>query len=284
MPKHVLYNEYKPLCYTKVKEKIKIMENLFSISKTAKMVNMTAETLRHYDRIGLVHPHKVDEWTGYRYYSPEEIVRLNTINALRCMDMPLKKIKEILNFNDFNKIIDFLNQAEIAASRKINELNKAKERIERAKKHYTSKMSADTQNGEIFVQKLPKRVIMLADNLDKPTMDNLWNYHRHFYTQINEGERDKFSFEDTAGVYEKDGKKNMFAISDKYVPSKNLIELPAGDYLSVNCGENKRDEFTKKLIETAKQKYFVCPTFVVSIVRLTGILQWDYQIQVLIKK
>ena len=68
-------------------------------------------------------------------------------------------------------------------------------------------MSADTQNGEIFVQKLPKRVIMLADNLDKPTMDNLWNYHRHFYTQINEGERDKFSFEDTAGVYEKDGKK-----------------------------------------------------------------------------
>ena len=62
------------------------MKEFFSISETAKIVNMTTETLRHYDRIGLVKPFKVDEWTGYRYYSQREIVRLNTIRALRCMD------------------------------------------------------------------------------------------------------------------------------------------------------------------------------------------------------
>lgn len=42
------------------------MKDFFSVSQTAKIVDMTAETLRHYDRIGLVKPCKVDEWTGYR--------------------------------------------------------------------------------------------------------------------------------------------------------------------------------------------------------------------------
>ena len=72
------------------------MEKLFSVSQTAKTVDMTAETLRHYDRIGLVKPCKVDEWTGYRYYSRQEIVKLNTIRALRVMDLTLAEIKKIL--------------------------------------------------------------------------------------------------------------------------------------------------------------------------------------------
>lgn len=60
------------------------MKEFFTISQTAKIAGVTSETLRHYDRIGLVKPCKVDEWTGYRYYSQQEIVRLNTIHALRC--------------------------------------------------------------------------------------------------------------------------------------------------------------------------------------------------------
>ena len=66
------------------------MKKLFSISEAAKMADMTSETLRHYDRIGLVKPREKDSWTGYRYYSEQEIVRLNTIQALRFMDFSLK--------------------------------------------------------------------------------------------------------------------------------------------------------------------------------------------------
>ena len=65
------------------------MEKLFSISEAAKVVNLTAETLRHYDRIGVCHPCKVDKWTGYRYYSAQEIVKLNTISAIKSMDLSL---------------------------------------------------------------------------------------------------------------------------------------------------------------------------------------------------
>ena len=58
------------------------MINYFSISEAAKIVGLTTETLRHYDRIDLVKPCKKDQWSGYRYYSEQEIVRLNTIQAL----------------------------------------------------------------------------------------------------------------------------------------------------------------------------------------------------------
>ena len=67
------------------------MEKFFSVSQTAEMVGMTAETLRHYDRIGLVRPNKTDEWTGYRYYTEQEVVMLRIVRALRCMDLPLEE-------------------------------------------------------------------------------------------------------------------------------------------------------------------------------------------------
>mgnify|MGYP002803236112 FL=1 len=83
------------------------------------MVGMTAETLRHYDRIGLVKPCRVDEWTGYRYYSQREIVLLNTVQALRRMDITLSEIKKILSYDDFGKIVNALKQAEKNADEKI---------------------------------------------------------------------------------------------------------------------------------------------------------------------
>ena len=55
--------EYRPLCNTKVKGEFREMQKYFSIGEAAKAVRTTTETLRHYDRIGLVKPSKKDEWT-----------------------------------------------------------------------------------------------------------------------------------------------------------------------------------------------------------------------------
>ena len=49
------------------------MKKYFSVGEAAKAVRVTSETLRHYDRIGLVKPSKKDEWTHYRYYTEEDL-------------------------------------------------------------------------------------------------------------------------------------------------------------------------------------------------------------------
>ena len=95
------------------------MKNYFSIGEAAKAVHTTTETLRHYDRIGLVKPSKKDEWTNYRYYTEQDIVRLNTVRALQVMDLPLKEIKKVLEYDDQEKIIDFLKQTEKKADEKM---------------------------------------------------------------------------------------------------------------------------------------------------------------------
>ena len=102
------------------------MKKYFSVGEAAKIVHTTSETLRHYDRIGLVKPSKKDEWTNYRYYTEQDIVRLNTVRALQQMDLPLQEIKRVLEYDDLQKILDFLTQAEKKADEKMAALQYSK--------------------------------------------------------------------------------------------------------------------------------------------------------------
>jgi DNA-binding transcriptional MerR regulator len=53
--------------------------------------------LRHYDEIGLLIPAHIDEFTGYRYYSEEQLPVANRIQALKNMGLGLSIIKDILS-------------------------------------------------------------------------------------------------------------------------------------------------------------------------------------------
>lgn len=260
------------------------MEKIYTVGQTAKLVKMTTETLRHYDRIGLVMPCKTDELTNYRYYSEHEIVRLNTIQALRCMDLSLVQIKEILSLNDFHKIVTLLKQAEQIADDKIASIHYAKKKMATARTFYEQKLTSQTKHQGMFFQKLPERAILIAPNLKSPTLDNLWNYHRHFHALINPASKSDFVFEDTAGVYQSHDLTGMFTICSKYAHGKGIRILPAGKYLCVNCTEETKDESLQNVLNEAQLRYKVIPTFSVQLIVLAGILQWDYQIQIFISK
>lgn len=256
------------------------MEKLFSIKQTAEIAGTTAETLRHYDRIGLVKPCKTDEWTGYRYYSEQEIVRLNTVRALRLMDLTLTEIRDILSYTDFGKIVAALGRAEKNADRKIAELIQARDKIRRARAFYQSK-SDNTESGTA-VRTLPRRVILVSDTLTEPSVYTLWDYHRHFYKQLPDGVKDAFAFEDTAGLYECGGRTRMFAVCRTYAETDGLAVLPEGPYLTADCTEQTRAATVKSLLDTAKTKYDRAPAFSVQMIVLTGILQWNYRAEVYI--
>lgn len=256
------------------------MQNRFSIGEAAKMVDMTSETLRHYDRIGLVKPHEQDPWTHYRYYTQQEIVRLNTIQALRCMELSLKEIKEVLAYDDLEKIIAFLQAAEQSADDKMARLRSAKAKIQRARIDYEKKRHGSVHGGTAFTQSLPQRWLLLSDTLHYTSLDILWNYLSHFYSQIPPAQREAFSFEDAAGVYLHGGQSHLFAICQRYPSAEGLVELPAGGYLCANCPQEEADETIARLTVLAQKQHRVAPAFVVQMVVITGILQWDYQIQI----
>ncbi len=256
------------------------MKKYFSVGEAAKAAHATSETLRHYDRIGLVRPSKKDEWTGYRYYTEQDIVRLNTVRALQLMDLPLKEIKKILEYDDLEKIVDFLSRAEKKADEKINALQRSKEKIRLAKADYERKLLMQKSPNGAFVRDLPKRVILLSDTLETPTLDNLWNYLGHFYDKVTPALKEQFSFEDLAGIYTESGMTRLFAVCTRYTDIDGLKVLPKGKYLCADCTEENREQVLSELIHIAQTKYGAEPSFTVQLIVVSGILQWNYEVQV----
>lgn len=260
------------------------MKKYFSIGEAAKAVHTTSETLRHYDRIGLVKPSKKDEWTNYRYYTEQDVVRLNTVRALQLMDLSLKEIKRVLEYDDLEKIVDFLTQAEKKADEKIAALQYSKSKIKLAKADYEKKLHERQNFSGVILKDLPERVILLSDTLAEPTLDNLWNYLGHFYDKITPDLRDKFSFEDLAGIYAENGTERLFATCIRYADIDRLKILPKGRYLCANCAEENREQTLRELTRIAKTKYGAEPTFTVQLVIVSGILQWSYEAQVYVDR
>ena len=88
-----------------VKEKTKL-----KIGEFSQMMQVTVKTLRHYEQKGLLLPQEVDEWTGYRYYSVEQMQRLNTIRQLQNLGFSLNEIKELYEEESHTPSIEQLNE------------------------------------------------------------------------------------------------------------------------------------------------------------------------------
>lgn len=276
---------YKPLCNTKVNGVGENnMKNYFTVGEAAKAVHTTSETLRHYDRIGLVKPSKKDEWTNYRYYTKQDIVRLHAVRALQLMDLSLQEIKKVLEYDDLEKIVDFLAQAEKKADEKIAALQYSKSKIQLAKADYERKLQGQRRSNRTFLKEVPERVILLSDTLEVPTLDNLWNYLSHFYDKVTPALKEQFSFEDLAGIYTENGIAKLFAVCMQYVTIDGLKVLPKGKYLCANCTEETREQMLRELIHIAQTKYGVEPAFTVQLIVVSGILHWNYEIQVYVDR
>ena len=56
--------------------------------------------LRHYDKLGLLKPNQIDTFTGYRYYTIDQMARLNRIVALNGRGLTLQQITALIDRRD----------------------------------------------------------------------------------------------------------------------------------------------------------------------------------------
>jgi serine/threonine protein phosphatase PrpC/DNA-binding transcriptional MerR regulator len=68
---------------------------LLTIGEFARAARLSPKALRLYDSLGLLRPARVDEWSGYRYYAPDQLDQARLVAWLRRLGMPLARIKEI---------------------------------------------------------------------------------------------------------------------------------------------------------------------------------------------
>ncbi len=69
---------------------------MIKIGDFARLSQVSVVTLRYYDEMELLKPVKVDVFTGYRFYSTDQLPRLNRILALKDLGFSLDQIKLML--------------------------------------------------------------------------------------------------------------------------------------------------------------------------------------------
>lgn len=65
---------------------------MFKIGDFSRLTRVSVRMLRHYDEIGLLKPQSIDNFTGYRFYSVDQIPRVNRIQVLKEMGFSLAEI------------------------------------------------------------------------------------------------------------------------------------------------------------------------------------------------
>jgi DNA-binding transcriptional MerR regulator len=69
---------------------------MFKIGEFSRFSQVSVKTLRYYDEIGLLKPSQTDRFSGYRYYTAEQMSRLNKILALKDLGLTLEQIAHLM--------------------------------------------------------------------------------------------------------------------------------------------------------------------------------------------
>ena len=101
---------------------------MMTIKEFATLCSCNTQTLRYYDKIDLLKPVKVDQWSGYRYYAKSQAIDFVKIKNLQAADFTIDEIKALLTTPD--------RQVFEAFDQKIAEQVQKLERIKKIQQSY----------------------------------------------------------------------------------------------------------------------------------------------------
>ena len=137
---------------------------MYGIGRVARLAQVSVRTLRHYDDLGLLKPSYVDPLTGYRHYTPEQVLRLHQILVLRDLGVPLAQIGRLIDddvtLEQLRGILR-LRQSEARAR-----LAAQIEQLRRVEIRLAQLAEASVADYEVIVKRLePMHVLALSEDL-----------------------------------------------------------------------------------------------------------------------
>ena len=129
-----------------------------SIGQMAELNHVSEQTLRLYDKEGLLVPRCVDPVTGYRYYHIIQSAKLDLIQNMKVYGMTLRQIRSFLDSNDPAALREMLSEQAASIEERIRQLRRSQSAITRTLDNYR-RYEAMPRNGEIFLEYIPERRI-----------------------------------------------------------------------------------------------------------------------------
>jgi DNA-binding transcriptional MerR regulator len=141
---------------------------VFRIGDFSRVCRIPVSTLRYYADIGLLIPIHIDPFTGYRYYSLEQLPRLNRILALRDLGFTLEQIGPLLE-GEITPL-DLLRQKQAELKQHIQE---EQERFARITAHIAQiEREGHMPSYDVIVKPLEKQIVASIRHVI-PTIDDM---------------------------------------------------------------------------------------------------------------
>lgn len=158
---------------------------MIRIGDFARLGQVSVVTLRHYDEIGLLKPVQVDSFTGYRYYSINQLTELNHILALKDLGFSLDQIIQVFNGLTGDQLKGMLKLKQIEVQQQLVEEQARLYRIRVRLKQID--LEDAMPNYEVVLKSVPSQLIA-SRKVTIPTNDQVSIYldeaYRDVYTHI----------------------------------------------------------------------------------------------------
>lgn len=122
----------------------------YSISQFSRMLGVSVDSLRHYERCGLLHPH-INPQNGYRTYTDADALQVFHIRMCRGLNMSIPQIAELSGPDSFEREQEFLRS-------EMDRLNAQMMRLQLLQNRYKARLHATQrvrQTGRVSAVALP---------------------------------------------------------------------------------------------------------------------------------
>ncbi|MCU6709918.1 MerR family transcriptional regulator [Paenibacillus sp. J5C_2022] len=154
------------------------MEKLYSIQEVSRILGLPKDTLRYYDRIGIVSPSRKDN--RYRRYSKDDLIDLMNIQIMQYADFSLDEMRGKLGFRKMEnidpdyceEIAAFLDAKNAETRKKIAHLEMVSQLLNRAAETLRDFNDESDQQLAEFVRKIFKDIRKNEAEISKKGCDD----------------------------------------------------------------------------------------------------------------
>jgi DNA-binding transcriptional MerR regulator len=215
-----------------------------TVGEMAKLNNISSQTLRYYDKIGLLSPEEVDEHTGYRYYNINQSAKLDLINHMKYLGMPLEKIRLLFEKNDIRLIeenVDKQLECIFEEKKRLEIMEKAALKFKDNLKEYRR----ESKKQGVEIRNFKKRKIFCYDgkiNIYENDMETFEYILRELKKQVMVKNLSMVYFCNVGSIIRKENlQKNKFYSSEIFVfldnsfpPEEKVEVIPEGKYACIS--------------------------------------------------
>ena len=241
-----------------------------TIGQMAKLNGVSQQTLRFYDKMGLLSPVYRGEDNRYRYYNIRQSAVLDIIQYMKSLGIGLKDIKHQLDSQDLDYIEKALRQKQRQIDEEIRDLKFQRRAIERTVESFERYRRAPP-DGSILMEYIGKRQMYRIDagiNFYDHDLETYEEMLRQLRERLMSDRLPQIYFCNAGTILRRDRllkgefySTEVFVFVDQeFVPETHMETVPAGNYLCIYCDNfYKEKEYVQRLMGYINnQGYQVC--------------------------